>query len=503
MKISINRKSHTPVYAQIRNDIRQRILSGELANGFKLPAERTLASNIGVHRNTVVKAYAELISEDLVQSSISPRGYFVTYSQPADFKRGGSFSSRKYPGALHFMLKEEYLQMDNLFNKLFYASGVDSPDVPLISMAADVITPALYPRKQLNQLLSELTTKNRFDWYDFVPSQGLPQLIESIQLLLEQRHIHASSKEIQIVGETYEALQFAVRIFLSARDTIICEEPISPDMLQVLQSMDLNVITIPMDENGMQTEYLEGLIVKYRPRMIYTIPTFHFPTNTVMPLSRRYELLELSYKYDIPIVEEDCDSVLRYDGVPIPSLKSLDTMGNVIYVNSFIATICPGIRVGYMVAPERTVHRLSMLMENCRIFVNPIGQYLASEFISRGFIYDQIDSLCDFGRKNRNCLCSALTAHSEIAYQFQVPKGGSSLWCYLDENINPQALLYRAHQLGISYMPGDLFFPFMNKGDHYLRLSYGNVTEKEIVEGVRRLSEAICDVREHSKKHQL
>lgn len=497
MKISINRKSHTPVYAQIRNDIRQRILSGELANGFKLPAERTLAADIGVHRNTVVKAYEELISEDLIKSSISPRGYFVTYSQSADFRQSFGFRSRKYPGALSFMLKEEYLQMDSLFDRLFYANNVNSPNVPLISMAADVITADLYPRKQLNQILYELAEKNRFDWCDFVSSQGLPQLIESIQSLLEKRHIHASAKEIQIVGETYEALQFAARIFLSARDTIICEEPISPDMLQVLQSLDLNVITIPMDENGMQTEYLEGLIVKYRPRMIYTIPTFHFPTGTIMSLARRYELLELSYKYDIPIVEEDCDSVLRYEGVPIPSLKSLDTMGNVIYVNSFIATICPGVRTGYMVAPEKIVNRLSMLMENSRIFVNPIGQYLSSEFIRRGYIYDQIDTLCRFGRNNRDCLCSALASHSEIAYRFQVPKGGTALWCHLEEDINPQALLYKAHELGVSYMPGDLFFPFMNKGDNYLRLSYGNVTETQIAEGVSRLSTAIAAVRSH------
>ena len=229
--------------------------------------------------------------------------------------------------------------------------------------------------------------------------------------------------------------------------------------------------------------------------MIYTIPTFHFPTNTIMSLSRRYEFLELSYKYDIPIVEEDCDSVLRYEGVPIPSLKSLDTMGNVIYVNSFIATICPGVRVGYMVAPERTVNRFSMLMENSRIFVNPIGQYLASEFIKKGYIYDHIDTLCDFGKKNRDCLCSALASHDEIAYRFQVPKGGTALWCCLNEDINPQALLYKAHELGISYMPGDLFFPFMNKGDNFLRLAYGNVTEAQIIEGVDRLSTAIAAVR--------
>lgn len=491
MNLNIDREINTPIYMQIKNRIKEQILSGQLTSGFKLPSERELAKQTKVHRNTIIRAYEELIREELITSSVSPRGYFVTYSQQSEFKRVTGFSSRKYPGALNYMLKEEYLQMDTLFSELFYNNGLAKSEKEMISLAADIISPALYPRERLNGILSEICQSSKFDWYGFFPSQGLPELINSIQGLLKQRNIHASSKEIQVVSESYEAIQFAAKIFLSPHETIIAEEPISPDMLQVFQFMDLNVVTVPMDEDGMETQYLEGLIVKYRPKLIYTIPTFHFPTASVMSLSRRYELLELSYKYDIPIIEEDCDSVIRYEGTPVPSLKALDTVGNVIYVNSFIATICPGVRTAYMVAPEKITRKLSMIMENTQIFLSPLDQYIASEFISKGYIYDAIEDICSFGKKNRDLLCERLENTADIDYQFSVPRGGTSLWCNINENINPKKLLYKAHELGVSYMPGNLFFPFRSKGDSLVRLCYGNAAPEELAEGIERLSEAV------------
>ena len=477
MNIHIDRQMSAPVYMQIKNIIKKQILSGELVSGFKLPPERELAKETGVHRNTIIRAYEELIKEELITSSVSPRGYFVTYSQQKEYKKVTGFSSRKYPGALSYMLKDEYLQMDSLFSELFYNDGLAKSEQKVISLAADIITKDLYPREHLNEIVRELSRAGGFDWYGFSPAQGLPELIASIQGLLKRRNIHATSKEIQVVSETYEAIQFAAKIFLSSRDTIIAEEPISPDMLQAFQFME--------------TRYLEGLIVKYRPKLIYTIPTFHFPTSSVLSLSRRYELLELSYKYDIPIIEEDCDSVIRYEGTPVPSLKALDTMGNVIYINSFIATICPGIRTAYMVAPEKITQKLSMIMENTQIFLSPLNQYIASQFISRGYIYDSIEKICQFGRQNRDLLCRTLTDTEDIDYRFTVPKGGTSLWCCINENINPKRLLCKAHELGVSYMPGNLFFPFRSKGDNLVRLCYGNVSPDELTEGIERLSEAV------------
>ncbi|MDD3169649.1 MAG: PLP-dependent aminotransferase family protein [Eubacteriales bacterium] len=491
MDITIKKGIHVPIYVQIKNSIKEQILTEELVDGIKLPSERALATQLGIHRNTVIKAYEELISAGLIKSSVAPRGYFVTYI-PADIGRKKfSFFHKKYPGALNLMLKEEYLHMDTLFSKLFNGGRNDISSGDFISLAADIISPKLYPRDQINEILEDITHSGKFDWFGFSPAQGTPQLIHSIRNLLSRKNIQVSSKEIQIVSETYEAIQYIVRMYLSPNDAILVEEPICPDIFRVFQLMNIHVITVPMDDHGMDTRYLEGLILKYRPKLIYTIPNFHYPTSTVMSLGRRYHLLELSYRYDIPIIEEDCDSSLRYEGAQVPLIKSLDTMGNVIYINSFIGTICPGIRIAYMVASEKIIENVSMIMENTQMFINPLGQFIASEFIDRGYIYCYIEKLKDFGLKNRNFLCNMLNSIDDIDFKFSVPKGGTSLWCYINEAINHQNLLYNSLKSGVSFVPGSLFFPFKNHDGRFIRLCYGNATHEELKEGVNRLAESI------------
>lgn len=492
MDINVSRKNGTPIYMQIVTAVKNQILSGELANEFKLPAERVLATQLQIHRNTVIKAYETLISEGLIESSISPRGYFVTYDLNDGFKRNIHFSSKKYPGALNYLLKDEYLQLDNLFSKLFN----DGQSEEVISFAADIILPSSSNIKRLNTVTEDVVKNPDFDLYGFAPAQGIQQLRESIVNLLSRRNIHVLPKEILILNETYEAVRYVASLLLSAGDTIIVEEPISPDMFQVFQLMNINVVTVPMDNDGMRTDYLEGLITKYRPKFIYTIPTFHFPTSSTMNLTRRYELLELSYRYDVPIIEEDCDSLLRYEGTPIPSIKSLDRLGNVIYVNSFIATICPGIRIAYVAGPEKTIEHIGRIIENTQMFISPINQYIASEFINRGCIYENISEIISYCKQNRDILCQALDAVSDIHFGFIVPKGGTSLWCDIGEELNPNKLMINARQMDVSFMPGHLFFPFRNQGQSNIRLCFGNTNETEILQGVDRLAEAIRMSRE-------
>ena len=200
MNIHIDRQMSTPVYMQIKNIIKKQILSGEMVSGFKLPPERELAKETGVHRNTVIRAYEELIKEELITSSVSPRGYFVTYSQQKEYKKVTGFSSRKYPGALSYMLKDEYLQMDTLFSELFYNDGLAKSEQKVISLAADIITKNLYPREHLNEIVkrTQQCWRLRLVWIftcartagtDFQHSRAL-----------KRRNIHATSKEIQVVS---------------------------------------------------------------------------------------------------------------------------------------------------------------------------------------------------------------------------------------------------------------------------------------------------------------
>ena len=489
MKINIRRNINTPVYKQIYHEIKERILHEELVEGIKLPSERKLADELGVHRNTVIKAYDILTADGLIMPSVSPRGYFVTYKAHG-FSNNASIKLKpRYSNTLHYMLKDDYLILNNLFYTLYHGDISNCND--MISFAADISYPSDEFKSQMDKILMDIMRDPSYNIYGTLPSQGSFDLRKSIIRILEHKSIFVSPKEIQIISETYEAIQLIIKLFLTKDDTILVEEPISPDMFENFQLMNINVITIPMDQYGMQTQYLEGLIEQYHPKMIYTIPTFHYPTGSTMSLQRRYDLLDISYRYDIPIIEEDCDSAIRYEGNHIPTLKSLDKGGNVIYVSSFSVNVFPGIRLAYMVGPQSVIKGAARIVENTQMFMSPIHQFLVSKLIEDGFFYKNIKDLISLGREKRNLLCEELDNIPDVKISYDKPEGGTSLWCKIEEDLNPNMLLQNAKKTGVTYMPGELFFPFMDSGDSHIRLCFGEINKDKIHEGVSRIAEAI------------
>jgi Transcriptional regulators containing a DNA-binding HTH domain and an aminotransferase domain (MocR family) and their eukaryotic orthologs len=486
MEIHISRDGNTPVYLQIKNCIKEKILQGELVNGLKLPSERKLAEQLRVNRNTIIKVYAELIRENLIALSTAPKGYMVTYEIPGISTKSKN-KKTKYFTPFNYMVREEFLQMDSLFSSLYR----DSLSGNIISFAIDIVSPSVYPKQQLGEILTDLVSSEKYDLYGFCGPQGTEVLRSSIVKLLAGRNIKASKNEIQVVSESYAAMDNLIKLFVSPGDTIIAEEPIPVDTFHFFRLMGVKLVTVPMDKNGMRTDYLEGLVVKYNPKFIYTVPTFHFPSGITMSLERRYELLDIAYKYNIPIIEEDCDSILRYEGSAIPCLKALDQGENVIYINSFIATVCPGVRVSYMVAPEKVVEKISRLVELNEMFINSIGQYLVAEFLERGYFEPHVSDLCRYFAAKRDLMCRELDeVKNQVKVDFEIPKGGTSLWCKLDHDINQHELLRQAYKLGVIFAPGYLFFPYGNQGENQLRLCYGNASDEEIRKGVRLLAEA-------------
>jgi 2-aminoadipate transaminase len=494
MDINISRESNIPVYLQIKNQIREKILQGELVNGFKLPPERKLAEQIHVHRNTVIKAYTELIRENLIFISTAPRGYMVTYSISGISSHSNNKRIKQFT-PFNYMVREKYLLMDNLFSNLYR----DSLTGDVIPFAIDIISPSVYPKKELGEILTDLIHHEKYDLYGFCDSQGTEPLRTSIVKLLAKRNIFASKNEIQVVSESYSALDNLIKLFVSPGDTIIAEEPIHVDTFHFFQLMGIHVVTIPMDQDGMRTDYLDGLVAKYNPKFIYTIPSFHFPSGVTMSLRRRYELLDISYKYNIPVIEEDCDSVLRYEGAVIPCLKAIDQGKNVIYINSFIATVCPGVRVAYLVAPEKVVERISRMVELDEMFINSIGQYLVAEFLERGYFERHVNFLCKHFSHKRDLMCNELLKlKGRVNLDFQIPKGGTSIWCTIDQDINQHELLKHAYELGVIFAPGHIFFPYGNQGENQLRLCYGNASDDEIIKGIELFVQAI----ERTKKEK-
>ena len=374
MNIRINRSSQTPIYLQIKCAIQNLILSGELSPGYKMPAERKLAGELDIHRNTVIKAYGELVDEGyLIVSSKRPKGYFV--KEIAD---DGVPFKRFFP--LEKMIRYHFTDKEKLFLDIFSRSEREE----CISMGGIIMDDAAYPREGVEKILQNMSRE---------PRNEAERMKKNICSVLFQENMYVSPKNIQLVAETNQALSHIMTLYLEEGDYVIAEEPVVPDNASIFRNKGINLVTVPMEPDGMDLAKLETAIRKYAPKFIYTMPNYHNPTGIVMSLEKRKKLLELAGRYCIPIIEEDSQRDFRYEGNRLPSLYAQDRYRSVIYIDSFTLTFPHGIKTGYIVGPTDLIETLERLIVVDETFVSSLGQYILNEYIERGYYQTHIGHL--------------------------------------------------------------------------------------------------------------
>lgn len=498
MKITINHRSQTPIYRQIRNQIKEMILKEEIADGSLLPSERVMAKSVDVHRNTIIKAYNELKADGLICAS-QGKGYQVTYS--SDFldskepKTAEKFVDRKKSDSImwNHLIRQQVLDLETTFDDLFSRSY----DNGNISFAGGIAAPESYYGADLACILEELIAHSKEsdgkedDLYAYTPYQGLFELRQAISDFLQGKGIKAKHGEIQIVSETNQAIDYLTELFIEEGDVVITEEPISPDVFRELRLAGAKVITVPVDEEGMITDHIAPLIVKYHPKFIYVNSSYHDPTGVIMSLHRRKALLNLSHQYHVPIIEDDGASEICYEETQTPSLKALDTQNSVIYIYSFALTFAPGIRVAFLVAPRVVIKNFSHLISLRLISFDSLSQRLLCTYMENGTYQKNLKKICHDYQKKRDLMCERLQLAKKFGVTYAKPKGGVYIWCKLPENMNLNLLLELAGKKGVTFIPGSVFFPYGTKGEQYIRLNYSYPGLEQIEKGMELLLEAM------------
>ena len=487
MNIKINQNSETPIYLQIKARIIKLITSRELVSGYKLPSERKLAEELGVHRNTVVKAYSELTCEGYIYASRkSPKGYFVTEAQDAH-----SFTGRFFP--LEKLIQYDFSEREKIFLEIF----ANSENKDYISMGGLVMNSDGYPIDHIADLAPGMF-HTREDETD--------RLKGNICKLLSEENIYVSKKNIQVVSETNQAIGFLMDLFLHDGDCIIAEEPIVPDNVSLFRLKRLKLVTVPMEKDGMDLVALEALIAKHKPKFIYTIPNGHNPSAVTMSLEKRLKLLEITQRCGIPIIEEDSLREFRYTEQHIPSLFALDKHNSVIYLHSFTLTMPYGVGTGYVVGPQDLADELGRcIMVNGYDLKND-NHYLLNEYIERGYFDQHAEWLAGYFKDRRDFMIKELETIRHKGIDWDVPPTGLIIWCRLADNIKERRLYQIARSKGLLMMPGFLFYPQGYQGCGHLRLSFSGCSEDEIRDGVRILGEALDQcakeyAQEHSQEH--
>ncbi len=490
MNIIVNSNSTTPAYRQIYNQIRDMILNGSLQNGGKLPSERLFAQKLGVHRNTVVRAYSELKADGYIDSR-QGIGHVVTFTFRAEQSGAGTGGQPSpgrgiyWPAIMRDINRNGEPQFDYFLNQAYnYANRGD-----IISFAGGVASPEVYSTHITEQVLRE--TISRDDSYTYVPVQGRRDLHHALSGFLKGKGIDVKGSEILVLSDTHQALDYTIELLMSPGDTVIMEEPCYPVINRQFAFKGINVVTTPVDENGMMIECIEPLILKHRPRLIHINSSYNDPTAAIMGTQRRKMLLDLSYKYGIPIYEDDWASELCYTDGGVPSVKALDAGDNVIYTYSFHLTFAPGISVTLIAGAREFIMNMTALMSIKFVNVDNMSQSMLCSFIQKGLYQKSLKESRQLYREKRDLICDLLDEARPLGLSFTRPAGGIYLWCRLPDEIDMQELIRTAGRNGVIFTPGNIFFAEGSRGRQYIRLNYTYPRKDQLVKGIRILIDAI------------
>lgn len=488
--IQLERTSGVPLYRQICQRLREAILSGELPEGVRLPTERALAGELGVNRTTVMNAYNELASEGLVEGHVG-RGTLVR-------RNHFGYDDEHFDTMASWLLglpagERELLGPDaRLLSEL--ASMSERKEI--ISLAAASPARDLLPAEMLSIIFADGLLNARQSALGYCPVEGLNSLRRGIAARMRQRGVAIDAQHILILSGSTQGIGLTGRLLLNPGDEVVVEVPTYLGAIQAFRALGIRVIGVPTDSDGMRIDLLESILVRHRPRLIYTMPTFQNPAGVVMSPERRRRLLLLAKRYQTPILEDDPYGEIYYEGKERQPLKALDTNGQVLYLSTFSKTLAPGLRVAWLAAPEPMIERLSLHKQVFDLNTNAIGQWAVSEILRRGLMTDHLTLLRQRYQQKRDLMLEAIRTHWPKDVRVNSPTGGFHLWCRLPGDMRARALLREAAHEQVAFVIGEPFH-VDGGGQQQFRLSFAYLEEEHIEEGIRRIGNAMKRLRAH------
>jgi GntR family transcriptional regulator/MocR family aminotransferase len=482
--LSINKDLPVPIYLQIVNGIIGHIRRGTLKPESALPGSRVLAATLRVHRKTVVAAYDELYAQSWVD--VYPRkGIFVAKNLPDISPKPllKTIETNSFPASTFFTVNDQHVPYPNLFKAGPEQNIVFNDGFPDTRIAP------------VNLLVREY---RRFANYRFTskylmygPEQGSENLRNELaRFLSETRGLQVSPANILITKGVQMAMYLTAQVLLSKNDTVIVPDPGYPGANEVFEQAGAQLALVPVDAHGIDLDAVEAICKKKKVKLLYVIPHHHRPTTVTLSSERRMQLLELAMKYRFAILEDDYDYDFHYCSSPILPLASADYYGSVIYVGSFCKTIAPGIRIGFVVAPENLIVQLTRL----RKMIDRQGEQLLEEamanLLKNGDIGRHLKKANKIYRERRDGLCNLLADQLNDYVSFKIPDGGFAVWMKYN-SANAASVSEKAAEMGLSISTGRDYYYNNNDNPGFIRLGFASLNLKELEEGVGRLKRAI------------
>jgi DNA-binding transcriptional MocR family regulator len=305
---------------------------------------------------------------------------------------------------------------------------------------------------------------------------------------IAERH-GVAVEQVLVTNGSMQADAFLFATLVGPGDAVVVEAPTYDRTLLNLRARGADVRPIELETDGIDVEALAELLAsEVRPTLAHVIPNFQNPAGYTLSAAKRTRLLELAAEHDFTIFEDDPYVAIRFEGESLPTMLERDDAGKVVYASSFSKTVCPGIRVGYLVGPQAVISRIQALATNTYISPNMVAQSIVNEFCRSGRLETSIATVREALRARRDALVDALARELPEA-RYAAPQGGYFMWVELPEAIDVSELETAARERGVLFVKGTDFL--LEGGRNTLRLAYSGVTPEQIDDGVARLAEAV------------
>jgi 2-aminoadipate transaminase len=374
-----------------------------------------------------------------------------------------------------------------------------NPEV--ISFGGGLPAPELFPAEEFKAASDRILTQTPALALQYSTSEGYAPLREMIARQMDKHGMKLGLDNILITTGSQQSLDLVSKLMLNNADRILVEDPTFLGALQVFGIFGARYVTVPIDDDGLQTDRLPEAF-RSGPKFMYVIPTFQNPGGVTLSMKRRETLIALSDQYGIPILEDDPYCQLRFEGEALPPLQALDaarlkttdgySAGNVIYLGSFSKTLAPGLRLAWISAPPEVIAKLVQMKQGADLHTPIFVQMMAYETARDGFLERHIEKIREVYRERRNVMLGAMDEFFPPEVHWTQPAGGLFLWVRLPEGIVSGELLRAALKMNVAFVPGNSFFAVDEKaGDRYFRLNFSNMKPDRIREGIHRLANAI------------
>ncbi len=370
----------------------------------------------------------------------------------------------------------------------------------VISFAGGLPDPATFPVSEVKEAVNKVIESDWASALQYASTEGIRTLREEIAKFMIRRETaqKVDPENVLITAGSQEALYIIAAALLDPGDYVIVERPTYLAMLQVLNMFQVNIVSITLQEDGIDIHELEYKLKKLKQegknvKFLYLVPTCQNPTGITTSNEKRKAILELAEKFDIYIVEDDPYSYYLYEPINVKTLKSLDTSGRVIYTSTFSKILAPGLRLGWVVANEEVIQQLCKIKQILNLQTCTFSQYIAAYLLKEHIIDRNLSRIIEHYRKKRDHMLNMLETYMPSGCSWTKPSGGMFIWVRVPEKLNMSKLLTEAiEKYGIAYVPGEAFYP-ENPEYNTMRLNFTYPTLSQIEEGVRRLATLIKD----------